>query len=144
VANGYVETVEALVSLNVEIDVKDAHGWTALTFATRNAHQGQQWLRCLDILLPHMVASLDETDSAGRTALHHGALANSVDAVMLLLQRGANPLVLDMHGTPPVSLSTAQSIRQLLEEAMVNKTTQQHDQWIARTSPNQTSDKFPE
>src|SRR5262245_2659422 len=62
-------------------------------------------------------ASIDEADSAGRTALHWAVFGNHQQAVWYLLESGASPNVRDGFGYLPIDYADDRTVRTLLETA---------------------------
>jgi ankyrin repeat protein len=62
-------------------------------------------------------ANIDESDSAGRTALHWAVFGNHQQAVWYLLDSGASAAVRDEFGYLPIDYARDRTVRALLETA---------------------------
>jgi ankyrin repeat protein len=94
--NGQFETVESMVSENINVNGADPDGRTALMLASFNGHAG------IVALLINNGAVLDLVDVFGRTALHYASTGPFLPTVEFLLKKGADPNVVDSeeHFTP--------------------------------------------
>lgn len=61
---------------------------------------------------------INAVDEKSMTALHHAAAKGDASAMELLLSRGANPSLLDLHGRPPYFLCNAKETRNVLRRFM--------------------------
>jgi ankyrin repeat protein len=59
----------------------------------------------IDLLLAHSKVKADDVDELGRTALHLAASVSNVIAVQKLLERGANPNIIDKNEMSPLHLA---------------------------------------
>jgi ankyrin repeat protein len=80
-----------LISHGAEVNWKDSNDndFTALHVAIMEGHI---WLA--DLLIQNGV-DINITDSNGWTALHHAAFLNKIDAIILLIRRGAKLSLVD-------------------------------------------------
>lgn len=76
------------------IDAKDGHGWTALSWATRNGHEA-----IIEMLLDKG-ATVDAADEKCRTPLLLATENGHEACVKLLLDNGANVNANSFGGTP--------------------------------------------
>jgi ankyrin repeat protein len=109
--------IERLVAAGALIDLPQREGYTPLMAAvgagassvdTRGKFRtALEALETAEVLL-EAGATIDQTDSRGRTALHYAAAAGYTDAAMLLAQRGANLQAADADGVTPIDAANGQ------------------------------------
>jgi cytohesin len=63
-------------------------------------------------------ANPNAKDDNGWTPLHRAAYCGHVEIVMILLERGADPLIADNEGNIPLDYAEDSAIRSLLESAL--------------------------
>ena len=85
------ETVAALLTTNVDVDVTDMHGETTLHHASRDGN-----LTVVERLIAAK-ATVDVTTKDGRTPLMLAAFAGHTDVLTALLSAGADPNTQDSH-----------------------------------------------
>ena len=95
---GHANAVNALVAAGADVNRKDGiSGWTPLmTMAHNNQTQ------CMQIVLARRNCRIEEQANNGMTALHVAAWYGFVDAVDLLLRRGARASARDFKGQMPL------------------------------------------
>ena len=110
--HGIIKAVECLLINGAEVDICDKKGYTPLYYAC----QKKIHIRICQMLTkysPDSIATLQETgidgssavtvkDDQCRTVLHHACYAGSVVFVRRLLDAGADPAALDVHGNNPL------------------------------------------
>jgi len=67
------------------------------------------------------VEQLDSVNDLGETAMHIAALNNKIEFVKILLSRGANPLLRDLHQRLPIHLACAGNHLSLLNAFLADK-----------------------
>lgn len=83
--------------------IPGTHGKTLLHIAARRNFAGLcRWLLRLG-------ANVDQTDILERTALHHAAQHDAVDAATLLIEQGADTGAKDWQGRTPIDLAGGES-----------------------------------
>ena len=87
--DGNIAKVKDLLEQGVNVNAVDSEGHTALIFAAFNGHS--------EILLDLLTAGakVDSRDVMGRTALMYGSTGPFPEAVKILLDKGADPNVVD-------------------------------------------------
>lgn len=99
-ANGDVAAVRRLSSQGgFDVDARDITGFTALTWAARNGH-----VEMMKLLLD-AGASIEATSPGGMRPAHHACNYSREDALLLLIQRGADMNVADDAGNTPLHWS---------------------------------------
>jgi hypothetical protein len=100
---GDLELVKLLHGRGAPLDVPDANGRTALSFAAEDGR--------LDLLrwLVENGAEVERRDAQGRTALFHAALGARDEAIEFLRARGADVDVRDQFGDTPLMVACAKS-----------------------------------
>eukprot|EP00049_Salpingoeca_infusionum_P014522 m.273960 g.273960 ORF g.273960 m.273960 type:complete len:1381 (+) comp15684_c1_seq66:129-4271(+) len=90
-----VETItrSAVLGGQQAIGVTDINGQTPLMWACKHAHN-----RAIVRSLVQYGSAVNQQDCGGRTALHHACSCGNDLAVSVLLEAGADPLVLDAQG----------------------------------------------
>ncbi len=106
-----IAAIERLAAAGALLDLPQRDGLTPLMAAvgagassidTRGKFRtALEALETADALL-EAGAAIDRTDARGRTALHYAAAAGYTDAVLFLVERGANPAATDLDGVTPV------------------------------------------
>ena len=106
IASGYVDCVNVLLkrgaNANIESQLCRRNGLILCIKYLTEAKREQMYF-VLDALLSHK-ATINASDHLGRTALHYAAKLNNRDAVVYLLQWGANKDAKDNHGLRPIDL----------------------------------------
>uniref|UniRef100_A0A914H7B7 Non-specific serine/threonine protein kinase n=1 Tax=Globodera rostochiensis TaxID=31243 RepID=A0A914H7B7_GLORO len=97
--NGFQELVAFLIELGADPALEDGRGDTALIWAARNGHAH---LFNTFILSPVLI---NATNSIGETALHLATRYAQGQAVLSLLERGADPQLQDKHGETPLHIA---------------------------------------
>ncbi len=94
--DGDALTVRSLLADGTEIDTPDSEGHTALMFSAFNGHTG------IARTLINAGADIHRKDFMGRTALLYAATGPFPETVELLLEKGAEPNIVDQneHFTP--------------------------------------------
>lgn len=109
---GHLNCVEELLSKGVDIDTCGYLGSTACTRASRKGHTAILNTLCT------AGANVDIPNNKMQYPLHFAAFKKHPDAVDVLLNHGANPLVLDRKGRTPSEDTSDEAIRDVLRAAM--------------------------
>ena len=89
VNEGNLDLIDFLLTQNARIDLENDYGRTALHLACLTSKNRLEILN--SILLKCSKSEIDRRDRTGKTALHLAVLSNDLEAVRLLLAKGANP-----------------------------------------------------
>jgi ankyrin repeat protein len=85
--------------LNADPTKRDGSGKDALQYAATTTMKK----KIFDVLLAHPKVKVDDANKDGETALHFAASLSNVTAVQKLLDKGANPSVVDNEGKSPLN-----------------------------------------
>ncbi|VUC32580.1 unnamed protein product [Clonostachys rosea] len=89
VRKGHIQAVQDLIDAGADVNCKLYDGQTPLMLATLNGHS-----ECMRrLLLSRRINRIDERNRFKLTALHHAATYCHSEAVRLLLEEGASPLL---------------------------------------------------
>ncbi len=88
--------------LNADPTKRDASGNSALILAAGMSRMKEE---IIDLLLKHDKVNVDDVNENGQTALHVAAMISNVVAVQKLLEKGANPNILDKWGRSPLHVA---------------------------------------
>lgn len=106
IASGYVDCVNVLLKYgadaNIESPLNRQNGLMVCVKYLTGPKQKNMYL-VISALLSHK-ANINASDCFGRTALHYAAKKNYRDAVIFLLQCGANKDAEDNEGKRPIDL----------------------------------------
>lgn len=97
-SHGVSQVVAALRDLGADVTLVDHDGRTALMHAARLSRDG-----VLELLIPG--STLDASDDAGWTALHHAAWSGDAVRVRLLVEAGATIDAADRSGRAPLHVA---------------------------------------
>ncbi|XP_046651126.1 serine/threonine-protein phosphatase 6 regulatory ankyrin repeat subunit B-like [Daphnia pulicaria] len=89
---------------NADPTTRDPFGRSALLFAAMFTMK----MEIIDSLLAHPKVKVNDVDEDGRTALHSAAGVSNAIAVRKLIEKGANPNIVDKNGTSPLHLAAQQ------------------------------------
>jgi ankyrin repeat protein len=129
---GYAPTISYLLNQGLKADIEDATGRTPLSHASQT-HSTE-----LITLLLSYDASLNAQDKEGLAPLHWACIVSPrphygndyIEAVKLLLERGADPMLKDNSGKKPLAWAKkagkARAV-DLLKKAMEGKGVSQED-----------------
>eukprot|EP00241_Pyramimonas_parkeae_P006441 CAMPEP_0114236660 /NCGR_PEP_ID=MMETSP0058-20121206/6964_1 /TAXON_ID=36894 /ORGANISM="Pyramimonas parkeae, CCMP726" /LENGTH=385 /DNA_ID=CAMNT_0001348627 /DNA_START=186 /DNA_END=1343 /DNA_ORIENTATION=- len=109
---GHADAVAALLSANVQVNVRGFLGATALCRASRAGH-----LDVMKKLLQAPGIDCDISNDKMQYPLHFAAFKLQPEAVNLLLEKGANTLVLDRKGRTPAEDTSDNGIRDAILSA---------------------------
>jgi len=107
----HLDVVNELIANRANLTMADHNGATALHIAASYGHV-DILRRIIDALLEER-EDLNTQDGHGRTALHMAAEGGMVNSVTLLLQRGADPAILDADGNTAADLTSSPELRAL-------------------------------
>ena len=110
--HGIIKAVECLLINGAEVDICDKKGYTPLYYACQKKIH-VKICQMFTKYSPDPIATLQETgidgssavtvkDGQSRTVLHHACYNGSVVFVQRLLNAGADPAALDVHGNNPL------------------------------------------
>jgi ankyrin repeat protein len=108
VRQGWVEGVKLLLAsgaANVALEAKDAHGMTALNYATEQ--ENPEIMLLLLNAGAHNPTGLDTADSNGKTALFKAVQSKAAAMVQQLLAQGANATIAETKGDKMTPLMAA-------------------------------------
>jgi ankyrin repeat protein len=89
------------VPMNADPTSRDACGRTALLAAVSSTRKTE----IIDLLLEHDKVNVDDVDENGQTALHWAAYLSNVIAAKKLIDKGADPNIVDQHGRSPLHVA---------------------------------------
>ncbi|ETV77791.1 hypothetical protein H257_08632 [Aphanomyces astaci] len=113
----YWDEVKNRILMRTVEDVNSTAGvleWTALCFAS---WKGQ--LEITSLLLHYRGIEINKANSDGNTPLHEAAKHSHVDIVVLLMNAGANPHVINHDGLKPLDLASDNDITYFLGMCML-------------------------
>ncbi|XP_069793594.1 acyl-CoA-binding domain-containing protein 6-like isoform X9 [Narcine bancroftii] len=113
--NNIDHILKALVSQNVDVNLKDEEGRALLHWACDRGHK-----ELVRILLQQK-AEINDQDYEGQTALHYASACEFADIVELLLNSGADPSIQDGEGCLPEQVTDAKHISQMLRQHAATK-----------------------
>ncbi|XP_078074185.1 acyl-CoA-binding domain-containing protein 6 [Mustelus asterias] len=113
--NNIDHILKALVSKNVDVNLKDEEGRALLHWACDRGHKD-----LVDMLLQQK-AEINSQDSEGQTALHYASACEFADIVELLLNSGADPTIQDGDGCLPEEVTDSKDISQMLRQYAASK-----------------------
>ena len=126
VAKGFVQMVEALLSLGVDINSKDTLGQTALHRATRR--KDEEMMR----LLLKSGADVECKDDDNRTPWSANLRCNNPDSLQILLNAGANPSTSGQQGVSELYTAAKDGDTQIVKymlKSSTNSSIQTHYGW---------------
>ena len=104
VAGANTRVVKALVLANADVSRRDRTGRNAIMHAAR---QSNAFVLDELLLAEGARSTIDETDSAGNTALHHAAEAGSVRCAEVIIKAGATAGIANKRGQTALDLAHA-------------------------------------
>ena len=117
---GNKELVQPLIDAHADAEAPNSHGHRALHFAARKGHK--DFVEQLVTAVTHLDANAQDQD--GKTALHLAAAAGHLSTVRLLLERGAQPDILDSSKNLPLHYAAwdghVHVVEMLLSDANMN------------------------
>ncbi|XP_048458096.1 acyl-CoA-binding domain-containing protein 6 isoform X3 [Rhincodon typus] len=113
--NNIDHILKALVSKNVDVNLKDEEGRALLHWACDRGHKD------LVGMLLQQKAEINSQDSEGQTALHYASACEFADIVELLLNSGADPTIQDGEGCLPEEVTDSKDISQMLRQYAASK-----------------------
>ena len=111
-----LKKIEKLVANGVDINLQSIHGETVLHFAAESREH------MVDPLIS-LGADVHHRTSLGTTPLHWAVSGESKNAVLILLNSGANAQVVDFEGITPLSIAKALGNEELVDILLENITT---------------------
>uniref|UniRef100_A0A7S2XQY9 Phosphoglycolate phosphatase n=1 Tax=Attheya septentrionalis TaxID=420275 RepID=A0A7S2XQY9_9STRA len=112
-----MKVVEALLSIqDIDVDIQGYLGATALCRASRRGHA-----EILQLLLQKGKSNPDISNIKMQYPLHFAAFKKHPQTVHILLENGANPLVLDRKGRTPDQDTSDPKIRDMIIQFRNNK-----------------------
>ncbi|XP_078263937.1 acyl-CoA-binding domain-containing protein 6 isoform X2 [Rhinoraja longicauda] len=108
--NNIDHVFKALVSKNVDVNLRDEEGRALLHWACDRGHKD------LVGMLLQQKAEINSRDSEGQTALHYASACEFADIVELLLSSGADPTIQDGEGCLPEEVTDSKDISQMLRQ----------------------------
>jgi len=120
---GQVSICSNLIAAGANVNAQDIAGETPLYFA----FGGTQNLDVLEILLQHG-ADVTLTNINGDEPLYWAVISGNTNAVVMLLQRGANPTLKDRFGKTPIdhakesTIIKSEDVVKILSEAISQRT----------------------
>jgi ankyrin repeat protein len=112
-----IEVVEELIRAGADVNAPNDAGITPLMTAIQHHDRSTPIMR----LLLDARAVVDQADDRGQTALMHAAKYGQKEAVVLLLERGADPTHMDKDGRTAAAMTgnsgNAAELTELLERA---------------------------
>lgn len=110
VPTGRIPVIAALIQHGASVNAADSGGSTPLMAAACMA-----LFDVVRFLLEQPGLNIDAVDLDGMSALHWAVWAVQPDIVQLLLDKGANPLLLTTRGETPLSLAKNPQVQALLQ-----------------------------
>ncbi len=98
--------------LNADPTKRDEFGRSALLLA---ADKYEMNAEIIDLLLAHDKVNVDDVGEYGQTALHLAAKESNVKFFQKLLERGANPNILDKWGLSPLHLAVEKNHNEIID-----------------------------
>jgi ankyrin repeat protein len=105
-ANGHVAVVILLLERGADPTVADRDGLTPLVHALKSEHL--ESVRCL-LDHPSAAATISQRDRWARTALSWACVYGREGAVRALLEKGADPTIVDTYGMTPMAMAKRQN-----------------------------------
>uniref|UniRef100_V9KW53 Acyl-CoA-binding domain-containing protein 6 n=1 Tax=Callorhinchus milii TaxID=7868 RepID=V9KW53_CALMI len=106
---------KALISKNVDVNLKDEEGRALLHWACDRGHKDQ-----VSMLLEQK-AEINSQDDEGQTPLHYASACEFTEIVELLLDAGADPTIQDGEGCLPEEVTDCKDISQMLRQHTTSK-----------------------
>jgi len=143
--HGYKSTVGILIENGASISFHDNNNWTALHFCVRQVIADPVFVPVLETLLYYVRLSecprcvIDAKDGHMRSALAYAVTGNSMYAVKLLLDAGADPEQTDETGVALLHSTYNDSIRELLSSKITGNIVKDHQKWVKQESEKWSS-----
>jgi ankyrin repeat protein len=110
-AKGRVSVVDQLLKSGANANLADIFGWTALIHAAE-----QKRLTVVQLLTAQPGIAIDARTADGATALHRAAAQGFLGVTRILIDKGADPGIMDNKGRTPFDYAQAAGHPQLLED----------------------------
>jgi hypothetical protein len=107
---GNPQCVDFLHNVNVPVGLLDNDGLSALHLAIQYSR-----VACVEMLVEELGADANLPDSKGNTPAHHAVLANSADALAVLVDAGADLSRLNNEKQTPLQLAVARNSKETLD-----------------------------
>lgn len=116
---GYAGIVAMLLDAGLDVNARYSHAWTALMFAVGHGDDVPiaKGVEITELLLDRG-AEIDLTNDLGRTALMIAAQRNHAEIVTVLLERGADPRLIDIQEYGAIDLTQDARVADELLRAM--------------------------
>ncbi|HLP34849.1 MAG TPA: ankyrin repeat domain-containing protein [Amoebophilaceae bacterium] len=122
-----IKTIQLLLDKGFNTHIQDAKGCTALHYAVIRG------IEIVRLLLTYKVP-LNAQDQVKRTALHYAAYGGDVKIIELLLEKGADPSLLDQEGHAPLWYAQQKQHKEAI--ALLTEKTQEEKHTETRIGTN--------
>ena len=131
-AHGHISVARVLKKYGADFTIQDNKGLTALHHATKLALANASYIPFLQkfVTLHDSVDINSLVDFDNRTTLMYAVISENIPIAKVLIDAGADPRLQDKYYVSTTSMSSNPELRNLLLEAVVNKTESEHRAWI--------------
>ena len=135
VKNGQVKNINALLKLDIDVEITDTQGLTLLHEAVLCGH-------CLiaSLLLRKAPQLLNIPDKQGQTALHHATQSGNLEMLLMLLQHKADVELMDHQNKTAYELASTPPAKQLIANHMLFNATKVGNVTLAQQALDQGAD----